>query len=249
MYIYCKKSVIKYYTKQNSTVFTCFLDAAKAFDKVSHWRLFSKMIKRNVPLVIVRVIAFDIKRRQCVLNGVKLTPRTLMFQMEYSKVGYYHQNYLLYVDDLSHELTLCNFRCYIDDQCVTHVMYADDICLMAPSAIGLQKMLDVCFNFSVRNDIMFNPVKSVCVKFKPKNSKLSCPSVRLDSNILEYSSQTKYLGFMFNTNAQDDEDMLRQMRTLYIRSNKLLCTFRYCSTDVKLELFKSYCTSFHCCYL
>ena len=52
------KSVIKYYTKQNSTVFTCFLDAAKAFDRVSHWTIFSKMIKRNVPLVIVRIIAF-----------------------------------------------------------------------------------------------------------------------------------------------------------------------------------------------
>ena len=97
--------------------------------------------------------------------------------------------------------------------------------------------------------IMFNPVKSVCVTFKPKNSKLSCPSVRLDSNILEYISQSKYLGFMFNTNAQDDEDMLRQMRTLYIRSNKLLRTFHYCATVVKLELFKSYCTSFYCCYL
>ena len=46
-----------------------------------------------------------------------------------------------------------------------------------------------------------------------------------------------------------DEDMLRQMRNLYIRSNKLLRTFHYCSTDVKLELFKSYCTSFYCCYL
>ena len=27
---------------------------------------------------------------------------------------------------------------------------------------------------------------------------------------------------MFNSNGQDDEDMLRQMRNLYIRSNKLL---------------------------
>ena len=96
---------------------------------------------------------------------------------------------------------------------------------------------------------MFNPVKSVCVTFKPMHSKLSCPGVRLDCNILKYISQTKYLGFMFNTNAQDDEDMLRQMRTLYIRSSKLLRTFHYCTTDVKLELFKSYCTSFYCGYL
>ena len=42
MCIFTDKSVINYYTKQNSSVFTCFLDAAKAFDRVSHWTLFSK---------------------------------------------------------------------------------------------------------------------------------------------------------------------------------------------------------------
>ena len=47
--------------------------------------------------------------------------------------------FAIYVDDLTHELTLCKSGCYIDDQCMNHVMCADDICLMAPSAIGLQK--------------------------------------------------------------------------------------------------------------
>ena len=70
---------------------------------------------------------------------------------------------------------------------MNHVMYADDICLIASSAIGFPKMFDVRFNFSlIKKDIMFNPVKSVSVTFKPKNSKLSSPNVRLDSNILEY---------------------------------------------------------------
>ena len=46
-----------------------------------------------------------------------------------------------------------------------------------------------------------------------------------------------------------DDDMLRQMRTLYIRPNKPLRTFHYCSIYVKLELFRSFCTSFYCCYL
>ena len=54
---------------------------------------------------------------------------------------------------------------------------------------------------------------------------------------------------MFNSNGQDDKDMPRQMRDLYIRSNKLLRTFRYCSSDVKLELLKGYCALFYCCYL
>ena len=97
MCIFTVKSVIKFDTMQNSTGFTCFLDAAKAFGRVSHWTLFSKKIKRNVPLLIVRIIAFWYKRRQCVLNGVKLTPRTLIFQMVYAMMGYCYQNYLLYM--------------------------------------------------------------------------------------------------------------------------------------------------------
>ena len=50
-------------------------------------------------------------------------------------------------------------------------------------------------------------------------------------------------------NSQDDHDRLRQMCTLYIRSNKQLRTFYYCLIDLKLELFRSFCTSFYCCYL
>ena len=61
--------------------------------------------------------------------------------------------------------------------------------------------------------------------FKSESNKLYCPTVSLDCDILEYTAHTKYLGFTFSMNVQDDDDMLRQMRTLYIRSNKLLRTF------------------------
>ena len=53
--------------------------------------------------------------------------------------------------------------------------------------------------------------------FKTKNSMLYCPNVRLYSNILEYVTCTKYLGFTFNMNSQDNDDMLRHIfdRTNY----------------------------------
>ena len=73
--------------------------------------------------------------------------------------------FAIYIDDLSQDLALCKSGCYINEQCMNQVMYADDICLLAPSAIGRQRLLDVCFGFSIRNDIMFNPIKSVCVVF------------------------------------------------------------------------------------
>ena len=51
-----------------------------------------------------------------------------------------------------------------------HVAYADNIFLLAPSALGLQKHLDVlvCHRFSQCNDIVIKPLKSVYFVFRPK---------------------------------------------------------------------------------
>ena len=54
-------------------------------------------------------------------------------------------------------------------------MYADDICLMAPNPAALQELINICYDFSVRNDLSFNSSKSYCMVFKPKSYKLSCP--------------------------------------------------------------------------
>ena len=79
-----------------------FFDAAKAFDRVSHWTLFSKMIKRNVSLVIVRIIAYWYQTQTMCVKWGKFNSGTLMFQMVYAKVGYCHQNYLLYMLMICH---------------------------------------------------------------------------------------------------------------------------------------------------
>ena len=132
---------------------------------------------------------------------------------------------------------------------MNHIMYADDICVMAPTAIALQKLLDVCFEYSIANDLLFNPVKSVCIVFKPCRFKLYCPTVSIGTERLTYVNTVKYLGFVFCENKKDDEDMLKQMRSLYAKSNKVIRMFNHCTVDVKLLLIKSYCTSFYCGYL
>ena len=43
--------------------------------------------------------------------------------------------------------------------------------------------------------------------------------------------------------------MLKQLRSLYAKANRITRMFHYCTVDVKLLLIKSYCTSFYCGYL
>ena len=43
--------------------------------------------------------------------------------------------FAIYIDDLSQDLATCKSGGYINEQCMNHVMYADDICLLAPSEL------------------------------------------------------------------------------------------------------------------
>ena len=47
--------------------------------------------------------------------------------------------------------------------------------------------------------------------FTSNRFKLYCPAVYLDGNIINYVEKTKYLGYMFTNDKQNDVDMLRQL--------------------------------------
>ena len=165
-------------------------------------------------------------------------------------VSYLQKLFALNMNGLSAAFSLCKAGCYIDDQCMNHLMYADDICVMAPT-IEQRLLLAVCYEYGITNDLIYNPLKSVCMVFKPRHFKLYCPTVAIGDECLKYVDTFKYLGFVFSENKKDDVDMLRQLRSLYAKANRITSMFHYCTctVDVKLLLIKSYCASFYCGYL
>ena len=62
------------------------------------------------------------------------------------------QLFAFYMDNLSVCLTQCKAGYHLNETVINHVKDADDSCLMAPRAIALQKMLNLCYEFSRSND-------------------------------------------------------------------------------------------------
>ena len=173
-----------------------FLDASKAFDWVEHWSLFKKLIDRNVPLVVVRLLVHWYRQQTLCVKWGRNTSSFFTVTNGVRQGGILSPFlFTLYVDDLSHRLNNSKVGCHINNVCINHLFYADDLCLMAPSPVGLQLLIDICANYGFENDILFNRSKSMCMVVKPRGRNVSTPFMFLNGDALEYVDSVKYLGY------------------------------------------------------
>jgi len=66
--IFTFTEAIKYCNNLGTKVYSAFLDASKAFDKVLHNGLFLKLIKRNVPIAFVKLLKNWYSRLSCMVR-------------------------------------------------------------------------------------------------------------------------------------------------------------------------------------
>ena len=92
--------------------------------------------------------------------------------------------------------------------------------------------------------------KSKVMCIKPRgSSQLYVPRICLNGLVMDVVDRYKYLGFELTDDMSDDNDIKRQIRSLYSRGNLIIKCFKHCTDEVKLLLFKTYCTNLYCAHL
>ena len=137
---------------------------------------------------------------------------------------------------MSANLNKISAGCCINNVLINHLMYADDVVLMAPSAKGLQKLIDECFAYGKVHNIKFNCLKTVCM-LVPRNGKsnIHCkPNLYVGDKILTYVDKCKHLGLIISCDLSDHADIERQIRRIYVNANILKREFYSCKEQVKL---------------
>ena len=156
----------------------------------------------------------------------------------------------VYMDDLSTNLNTCNVGCLSGTMMVNHLMYADDLVIFCPSAIGLRKLLDVCEQYSTNHAILYNHKKSAVMIYKNEFTRnVVAPLFKVNDSIIPEVSHVKYLDHFISNDGIDDLDIMRQRRQLYVQGNMLTRRFHMCSLDVKNTLFRTFCTPLYTTHL
>ena len=160
------QEVINLYTSLKSCVYTCFLDASKAFDRVNHSILFEKLAKRGVPVYILRLLIFWYQHQNKCVKWGSLTSELFTVSNGVRQGGILSPHFFnVYDVDLSTKLNKLKVGCVMGEFIINHLLYADDIVLVSPSSAGLKKLLAVCEKFGDDNDILFNANKSAIMSF------------------------------------------------------------------------------------
>ena len=145
------------------------------------------------------------------------------------------------MDELSKILNKANIGCCVGSFIINHLMYADDLVLIAPSAKALQNLIKICGKYAKCNDIIYNTDKTKCMIFWPKVAIGNCAKFILQGKILSVVEVFKYLGVYITSNLTDDYEMGKRTREVYAAGNTVISKFRNCARQRKILFCKIYC--------
>ena len=176
-----------------------------AFDRV-HWgRLFKILIERNVSTLFIRLLLDSyIRQKSCVGWGV--------FKSKYFSLSNGVKQgsvlspvlFTLYIDTLLIKLKLSGVGCFLNNTYIGALSYVDDITVLYPSIRGLNEMLSICCEFGDNCNIVFNPKKTVCIKFGDKVNEFE--NVFMNNTLVQWTNEVKHLGNIVQSSLSDDGD-------------------------------------------
>ena len=133
MYLYELAEFIEYFKSRSTSLYIAFLDASKAFDKISHWTLFIKLIDRHFPLYLVVILCYWYQHQEMTVRWGHYISNSFNVTNGVRQGGVLSpQLFNVYIHGLSDLLNKSTIGGSLGGKRINHLLYADDlICIVS----------------------------------------------------------------------------------------------------------------------
>ena len=220
-HVFTLKTVIDKYTKvKKARLYACFVDLRKAFDTVCRDLLLHKitclgisgnffncltdMYRNSIAHIkISKLLSPNIDIGKGTEQGHPLSPDL----------------FKIYINDLSSLLKSVGNYPILADVLISHLLWADDLVLLALSPKALQDNINILFGFCNSMGLEVNIKKTKIVIFCPPKRKQSYETFTLGGQPIQHTEKYCYLGIIFHRNgsftAANTELRAKALRALY----------------------------------
>ena len=146
----------------------------------------------------------------------------------------------MYMDELIQRLKKKGIGCYILEVFIACLLYADDVCLLAPSRSAMQKLLDICENYCIEYCLSFNVKKSKILTFGKMKS-IDINPLMLDNKPIDFVPQWSYLGTTIVSGSNISFSTSSELSKFYRSYNSLLSAVHKPNALVLMNLLYSNC--------
>ncbi len=249
--VFVLRQVIKYARIMSKRVYMCALDASKAFDKVIRLVLWWKLAMKGLCVMLLKALMAYYASSQIIVqvNGVssKMFSSTVGNKQGGPISAEFYDQYgdeMTYlVEDLVEGIWLGSIKCDI-------AQYADDVTLIAETAKGFQKQIDVCSEYGSTYGIQFNPEKTMIIVFNVDVIRTaeeimndSWQNNTLNGMPIQVVNSIKILGQIISDDGLDVEHIEKRMKATNGMTAKLNCmnlTSLHIHPKTKAQLFRTY---------
>lgn len=229
------RKVVDNYVANGSTANLCTIDVSKAFDKVNHYALLSKLMKKMIP----RELLFLLENW---LSGCYSCVKWHSAWSEFFRLDFGVRQgsvlspllFALYVDDIA------NISKHVPGIFV--FLYADDILILSPTVSKLQELLNVIECELQALDLTINSKKSYCLRIGSRCD-IKCSTITNATGVMiTWVSELRYLGMTLVKSRSFKVCLVYAKRSFYRAANAVFGKIgRLASEEVILQLIASKC--------
>ena len=241
--IHSVMNIVNNFTSNGSTINLCALGLSKAFDRMSHYGLFTKLMDRMVPNDFLATLEYWFSIcKTCVRWGNAYS--------EFSQLkcgvrqGGVLSPYLfaVFIDDVVKTVHTCQYGCHFGLLRFNIILYADDILLISPSVSGLQQLILTVEKYLVQFEMSLNVKKSVCMRIGRKFKEECCLIYTVSGEPIQWADHIRYLGVDIVSGRKFKLSLSNNVKAYYRSVNAILSKLSNCaSEECSVRLVTSKC--------